>query len=56
MVKIKLFADWDINRLNSKANDFLASHRHSDIVDIQYRTTPHVTDIYSVCITYRDGS
>ena len=56
MIKIKILNSFSADRLELEANDWLASHRYSDIIDIQYRVNNDAYHAYTVCITYRDGS
>lgn len=56
MVKVKLFGDYSLEQLDRDVNEFFASHRQSDIIDVQYKVDGRAHYTYSVCITYRDDS
>ena len=56
MVKIKIFDLASTDALEVKVNNWLASHRTSDILNIQYAIYEHSLFPYTVCISYRDGS
>ena len=56
MVKIKILDSCTTGSLEREVNDWLASHRYSEIVDIQYRINNDAYHAYTVCIAYRDGS
>jgi hypothetical protein len=56
MVKIKILNSYSADRLELEANDWLACHRHSDIINIQYQANNDAYHAYTVCIAYRDGS
>lgn len=56
MVKVKMFELGSLDGLETKINNWLANHRYSDILNIQYAIYEGAAFPYSVCISYSDGS
>ena len=56
MTKVKIFDTASTDSLEAKVNNWLADHRYSDILSVQYAIHEHSLFPYTVCITYRDGS